>query len=258
MVTHKFNVKSKAKAEGIKLEMVELKFGLQLVFLLIYFKFMAMMCKSLQSRDLTIREYEDSCDKLLIRLDVLQESGVQDKLVDAAEKVNKFLKKSIPTIPRVSRARPPLPENIRLQMEKALIMEFRSKFSIMVHSFQQVIEEFKTAEKASCLKYKHILKLENLKEGDEYYAEQQEGLAWLKFKGISYERFIKDLEITTVKLESGFSTMKYIENRLRQSMGDDQLEINMLGYFNKDWLMEIEIEDVVEEVMTAGVTVFGE
>ena len=50
--------------------------------------------------------------------------------------------------------------------------------------------------------------------------------------------------------------MKYIENRLRQTMGDKQLEINMLGYFNKDWLMEIDLEDVVEEVMSA--RVFGE
>ena len=217
---------------------------------------MAMMCKGLQARDLTIREYEDSCDKLLVRLDVLQDTSVQDKLVDAAQKVNRYLKTNINSVPRVTRARPNLPEHIRAQMEEALIMAFRSKFAIMVHKFQETIKEFKTAEKDSCLKYKHILKLENLKEGDEYYAEQQEGLAWLKFKGISYDRFIKDLEITTVKLESGFSIMKFIENRLRQTMGDDQLEMNMLGYFNKDWLMEIDIEDVVEEVMLS--RVFGE
>ena len=36
-------------------------------------------------------------------------------------------------------------------------------------------------------------------------------------------------------------------------MGDEQLELNMLGYFNKDWLMEIDIDDVVEEVMRARV-----
>ena len=54
MITHKFCAKTKAKAEGIKLEMVEIKFALQLVFCLIYFKFMAMTCKGLQSSDLTV------------------------------------------------------------------------------------------------------------------------------------------------------------------------------------------------------------
>ena len=126
----------------------------------------------------------------------------------------------------------------------------------MVYGFKQIIADFKTAQKESCLKYKYILKLENLQEGDEYYEEQKKGQAWLKFKGVTYKRFIQDLELTTVKLESGFSTMKYLENRLRQTMGDKQLEVNMLGYFNKDYLMEIDIQDIIEEVMSA--RVFGE
>ena len=55
----------------------------------------------------------------------------------------------------------------------------------------------------------------------------------MKFKGLTFERFVKELEITTVKLESGFSIMKYIENRLRQRMGDDYLECAMTAYLTK-------------------------
>ena len=39
-------------------------------------------------------------------------------------------------------------------------------------------------------------------------------------------------------------------------MGDDYLELSMVAYLNKDWVMEVSIEDGVEEVMTS--QVFGE
>ena len=77
---------------------------------------------------------------------------------------------------------------------------------------------------------------------DELYATQKEAQDFLKFKGLTFERFVKELEINTVKLESGFSIIKYmyIENRLRQRMGDDYLECAMTAYLTKiGWLKSI-------------------
>ena len=55
--------------------------------------------------------------------------------------------------------------------------------------------------------------------------------------------------ISTVQIESAFSTLKFIKNRLRSLMDNESLKLNILGYLNKDWFMSIALEDVAEYVM---------
>ena len=78
---------------------------------------------------------------------------------------------------------------------------------------------------------------------------QQDAKNFIKFKKISAERFEKQIMISTVQIESAFSTLKFIKNRLRSLMDNESLKLNILGYLNKDWFMSIALEDVAEYVM---------
>ena len=91
--------------------------------------------------------------------------------------------------------------------------------------------------------------MEDLDENDDRYQDQQDAKNFIKFKKISAERFEKQIMISTVQIESAFSTLKFIKNRLRSLMDNESLKLNILGYLNKDWFMSIALEDVAEYVM---------
>ena len=56
--------------------------------------------------------------------------------------------------------------------------------------------------------------MEDLDENDDRYQDQEDAKNFIKFKKISAERFEKQIMISTVQIESAFSTIKFIKNRL--------------------------------------------
>jgi len=58
------------------------------------------------------------------------------------------------------------------------------------------------------------------------------------------------LPVTQVSCERSFSTLKYLKNRLRNSMANENLESFMLMSIEKSILMELDNDTIINELGT--------
>ena len=65
--------------------------------------------------------------------------------------------------------------------------------------------------------------------------------------GLAY-KFLLTLSITQVACERSFSTLKFVKNRLRSSLSQDNLEAFMLMCTEKEILMSISNDTVIDKV----------
>src|SRR4029434_6479054 len=65
--------------------------------------------------------------------------------------------------------------------------------------------------------------------------------------GLAY-KFLLTLSITQVACERSFSTLKFVKNRLRSSLSQDNLEAFMLMCIEKEILMSISNDTVIDKV----------
>lgn len=65
--------------------------------------------------------------------------------------------------------------------------------------------------------------------------------------GLAY-KFLLTLSITQVACERSFSTLKFVKNRLRSSMTQDHMEAFMLMCTEKEILMSIDNDKVIDKV----------
>lgn len=70
-----------------------------------------------------------------------------------------------------------------------------------------------------------------------------------KFKNVSEAyRFVAMLPSTQVKCERDFSRLRFTKNRLRTSLGQEQLQNLMIISLANKWLSVINLEDIIDEV----------
>lgn len=65
--------------------------------------------------------------------------------------------------------------------------------------------------------------------------------------GLGY-KFLLTLSVTQVACERSFSTLKFIKNRLRSTMSNDHLEAFMLMATEKEILMALDTDVVIDKV----------
>src|SRR4029434_8211849 len=65
--------------------------------------------------------------------------------------------------------------------------------------------------------------------------------------GLAY-KFLLTLPITQVACERSFSTLKFVKNRLRSSLSQDNFEAFMLMCIEKEILMSISNDTVIDKV----------
>lgn len=65
--------------------------------------------------------------------------------------------------------------------------------------------------------------------------------------GLAY-KFLLTLSVTQVACERTFSTLKFVKNRLRTSMSQDRLEAFLLMSTEKELLMELDSDGIIDKV----------
>lgn len=63
-------------------------------------------------------------------------------------------------------------------------------------------------------------------------------------------KYLLTLPVTQVSCERSFSTLKYLKNRLRNSMANEKLESFMLMSIEKSILMELDNDTIINELGT--------
>ena len=211
-----------------------------------FLKLNAMGCKSLQRGSLTMAQTINAINKLIERLEILQVEHVKQKLVEIA-KLNRdstvamFIDSITGVLTRSERA--------EMLEEDLYIRRFLMKFDDMMIVYRKALQGFLEAVKESGSEYVFVDVNVELTPEDAGYEMQKKVIKFLEFKGLTMKEFKKHLCINTVMIESGFSTMKFVKNRLRSKMSDETLELNLIGYLNKPWLYSLSVDDIVEDIM---------
>ncbi|KAL4088612.1 hypothetical protein QTP88_023701 [Uroleucon formosanum] len=69
-------------------------------------------------------------------------------------------------------------------------------------------------------------------------------------------KYLLTLPVTQVSCERSFSTLKYLKNRLRNSMANEKLESFMLMSIEKSILMELDNDTIINELGTKSEVIF--
>ena len=177
-----------------------------------FLKMNAMACQSLQRKTLNSEHAKNAMLKLTARLKKLLEPDVQLELGKIAKDHRDICYAMFIDYPVGPMTRRMIEYNAQNE-DSVYILKFIASFDAMVKKYIAALDTFLEAENDSGSEYLFIDVDEELEEGDDKYELQKKVKQFLEFKGLNMEEFKKRVSISSVLIESGFSSMKYRVSR---------------------------------------------